>query len=435
MKTRWKLFTYPLMDEKAAEAMLNRQAAQGWRLDKVWFRLLARFVPAETPVCYCIDWTDPNGAEDADYVALCAQAGWTLRQPADHWNIYEAPAGTPPIQTDTQLEYRRFRDKVLSWLKLSAILELAALVLLGIICLGQPEGLAFPLTLISNSTTLGLLLFLFPLFLVGDLLWMGRLVLRLFQWRAAARAGEPMPTPGPVSAAIAGLLCLLPPVWYVISVLALAVDSLNGRGRAAGLVAVCLSAAVVLRILRRSISQRHRIRLFYVLTLVIMLPAFAVQALFGPVTADLMVEPPLSRFQVLPLSQSGGVDESADLSEILTSDSVGARSEHCSFFLGHSGWEEEEFDLITLIPQAPPTDLELYQKWDAWTARWTWLADGVQRALGGGEMAPLPGYEDVWADGELYLIRRGNTLLRADTPLPAEQWLPRAIQALEEVPS
>ena len=30
-KASWSLFTYPVMDIKAAEALLNRRAAEGWR--------------------------------------------------------------------------------------------------------------------------------------------------------------------------------------------------------------------------------------------------------------------------------------------------------------------------------------------------------------------------------------------------------------------
>ena len=52
MKRKWMLFTYPVMDIKAAEAALNRQAEQGWRLEKLWLGLLASFVPAEEPVTY-----------------------------------------------------------------------------------------------------------------------------------------------------------------------------------------------------------------------------------------------------------------------------------------------------------------------------------------------------------------------------------------------
>ena len=36
MKRRFSLFTYLVMDMKAAEAELNRRAAKGWRLEKIW---------------------------------------------------------------------------------------------------------------------------------------------------------------------------------------------------------------------------------------------------------------------------------------------------------------------------------------------------------------------------------------------------------------
>ena len=353
MKTRWKLFTYPLMDTKAAEAMLNAQGAQGWQLNKIWFRLLACFEPARTPVTYCIDWADPIGDEYEDYVDLCAQAGWTLKQQADHWNIYEAPAGTPPIQTDSQLEYQRFQDKVMRWLKLSAGAELIALVLLGIICLGQPEGLGFSLTLISSSTTLGLLLFVFPLFLLGGLLWMGRLVLRLLQWRAAAQAGEDMPTPGPVSAAAAKLLCLLPPIWCVLAVLFMALDCMNGRKIPSQLAISVLGAALILLFYKRALGQRQRVRLVCMLMLVTMAAAFVVLACFGPVTAGLMISPPLAEAEVLPQSRSSA-EETDGLAEMIQAQSAVYRSSHRSFFLGHTGWKEEEFDAADLIPQMPP---------------------------------------------------------------------------------
>ena len=50
MKRRFSLFTYPMMDMKAAEAELNRRAAAGWQLEKVWMGVLAVFVPAHVPV-------------------------------------------------------------------------------------------------------------------------------------------------------------------------------------------------------------------------------------------------------------------------------------------------------------------------------------------------------------------------------------------------
>lgn len=109
MKRKWTLFAYPVMDIKAAEAMLNRRAEEGWRLEKLWLNLLARFVPAEKPVTYSLDWYDPAREDGPGYLRLLADAGWYQAAQTGYWNIYEAPAGTPPIQTDGELEYRRFR--------------------------------------------------------------------------------------------------------------------------------------------------------------------------------------------------------------------------------------------------------------------------------------------------------------------------------------
>ena len=113
MKRRLSLFTYRMMDMKAAEAELNRRAAAGWQLEKVWMGVLAVFVPAHVPVCYCIDWSDPGRDDGPGYRALLADAGWRLRQRVTCQNIYEAPAGMTPIQTGSGLEYRRFRDRAL----------------------------------------------------------------------------------------------------------------------------------------------------------------------------------------------------------------------------------------------------------------------------------------------------------------------------------
>lgn len=214
-------------------------------------------------------------------------------------------------------------------------------------------------------------------------------------------------------------------------VLALAMDSLDGRENSLRLAYSCISAALVLLFYRRALRQRQRVRLASFLTLAVMVPALAIHTLAGPVTASLMVKPPLAQVQVLPLSQAGGVDESADAAEILVADSVGSRSSHSSFFLGHSGWKEEEFNTITLIPNAAPVDLEVYQQWDAWTARWDWLADGMQKALADGNLSPVSGYDGVWNAGTLWLIRRDNTVLRVETSLPTDQWLDQVLVRLD----
>ena len=112
-KASWSLFTYPVMDIKAAEALLNRRAAEGWTLDRVWLGAFAHFVPAGAPEVWCVDWSRPGYSERPDYLSLCADAGWTLVQKVGAFNLYKAPPGTPPIQTDGEEETRRFRREVL----------------------------------------------------------------------------------------------------------------------------------------------------------------------------------------------------------------------------------------------------------------------------------------------------------------------------------
>ena len=140
MKRRFSLFTYPVMDMKAAEAELNRRAAAGWRLERLWLGTLASFVPAEEPVCYCLDWLDPLKTDQPGYASLLAEAGWTRRALAGYQVIYEAPAGSTPIQTDSELEYQRFRKKVLRRMLLGGGILTALLLLIFALVLAVYGG-------------------------------------------------------------------------------------------------------------------------------------------------------------------------------------------------------------------------------------------------------------------------------------------------------
>ena len=203
MKTAsWSLFTYPVMDIKAAEALLNRRAAEGWALERVYLGTFARFVPADIRSAWCVDWSRPGYSERPDYLALCADAGWTLVQKVGAFNLYKAPVGTPPIQTDGVEESRRFRQEVLranfkGWaVLLVLLLALAALVLL--VSGGSwRQGL---LDILLTQTGLFLLLSL-PAILAAWLLWTGRLLLRLRQWHQSE--GGPLPVPSRLSAGTA----------------------------------------------------------------------------------------------------------------------------------------------------------------------------------------------------------------------------------------
>ena len=161
-----------------------------------------------------MDWSRPGYSERPDYLALCADAGWVLVQKVGAFNLYKAPAGTPPIQTDGVEEARRFRQEVLranfkGWVFLLAmILLLAALVFLVSDDSWQTALMA---TLLTN-TGLALLISL-PAILASWLLWTSRLLLRLRQWDQAA--GGPLPVPGRRSAGAATWLCLLCRLWGV----------------------------------------------------------------------------------------------------------------------------------------------------------------------------------------------------------------------------
>ena len=56
---------------------------------------------------------------------------------------------------------------------------------------------------------------------------------------------------------------------------------------------------------------------------------------------------------MLPQSRSSA-EETDGLAEMIQAQSAVYRSSHRSFFLGHTGWKEEEFDAADLIPQMAP---------------------------------------------------------------------------------
>ena len=172
MKRRFSLFTYPVMDMKAAEAELNRRAAAGWKLEKLWFGTVASFAPAEEPVCYCLDWCDPGRMDGRAYRTLLADAGWRFHSQTKYWNVYEAPAGTTPIQTDGELEYRRFREKALHRIKhgggsLAALAAVLVALLLMEQQMGQGAGILEGLDLITRYQTGAMFVLFSPLGAVG----------------------------------------------------------------------------------------------------------------------------------------------------------------------------------------------------------------------------------------------------------------------------
>ena len=385
MKRKWTLFAYPVMDIKAAQAMLNRRAGEGWRLEKLRLNLLACFVPAEEPVCYSLDWYDPAREDGPDYTRLLADAGWYQAAQTGYWNIYEAPAGTPPIQTDGELEYRRFRKKSLRRMIFGWAVCLVCFLLLVVLSLLPIQPAWQYWTKFLTGYNIAALAFLcLPLLLAGGLLWTGRLLLRLVQWRQASSAGLPIPTPGPKSALAARLLVVLGYLLIPLFLLALLLDMNAGAYSRAYIVGIIIGA-LLYGLLKQGPAYRRARRGNWVmaggaavLLAVSLLP-------LSPLTARLQVSPPLAGQQLLPAAE------------------FAFREDNTTFLAAHTEWTE------WWAPEGADYSLELDGQ--GWVLPWDWLADGVQGALTEQTMAPLPGYDGVWAGEDGYVLRRGNTVL------------------------
>lgn len=415
-QSQWSLFTYPVMDIKAAEALLNRRSAEGWTLDRVYLGTFARFVPSDTRSAWCVDWSRPGYSERPDYLALCADAGWTLVQKVGAFNLYKAPIGTPPIQTDGKEESRRFRQEVLrctckGWgILLILLLVLAALWLL--VSTGSwQQGL---LDLLLTQTGLFLLLSL-PTILAGWLLWTSRLLLRLRQWGRAA--GGSLPVPGRSSAGAAAWLCLLCRVWGIAVVLCFLIDA-GHRMQMGSALGLLLGGCIGLYF-NRNRKDKEGWKLlngkgtvaFYALVL---LSATILAPIFSPLSDALMPAPALigETFVTDAVRVNRYFPRSVSYADTDTS-SIG------SFGLRYQSWWED--------PSSEQHDVDCY------TARWEWLARLVLDLKREPWYPPLAGYTDVWLQEadlgggkteSLLLLRSGNTVVTVETrsgPIPRSQ--------------
>ena len=422
MKRKWSLFTYPVMDIKAAEAMLNRQAQEGWRLEKIHLGAFASFLPAEKPVCYCIDWYDPNREDGPDYRHLVSDAGWRQVGQLSYWNLYEAPAGTPPIQTDEELEYQRFRKKslrrmVISW---TAVGVLAAVILLLALLVGLKWD--YFLTFLTDLNIWAVLAALLPLLLSGELLWSARLLLRLGQWKRAIARGEPFPVPGRASALAARVFVLAGYLLLVPLVLAFLLDAMAGSLNLGWIIGTAIGSLVILGMEPLMEYQRKRQSAKGILVCMAVLLAAWLLPLSG-VTRALCVKPPMSDAPLLP--------------ERIKAET---RETHATLLAARTEWYEGG-------PLVEGGFAYGEVEGEAWALPWSWLADRVTEqyldCMGTAYPAELPGYQDVWLSRasypagnteDLWLIRRGNTVLWVETDMgPLDtQWLDGILARLEE---
>lgn len=98
MNTRFGFFPYDAINYKAAQAGLDRRAAQGWALKHVYFGCIARFRRAERP-SHFVDLDIRSGLDegaDADYLQLCADAA-TLLCPENQPVVGRCPVCQPRL--------------------------------------------------------------------------------------------------------------------------------------------------------------------------------------------------------------------------------------------------------------------------------------------------------------------------------------------------
>lgn len=420
-QSQWSLFTYPVMDIKAAEALLNRRAAEGWTLDRVYLGTFARFVPADTRWAWCVDWSRPGYSERPDYLTLCTDAGWTLVQKVGAFNLYKAPVGTPPIQTDSVEDARRFRQEVLranfkDWFFLLAmILLLAALVFLVSDDSWQTARMA---TLLTN-TGLALLISL-PAILASWLLWTSRLLLRLRQWDQAA--GGSLPAPGRRSAGAAAWLCLFCQFWGVTVIACFFLDAIQtmSLSTALGLLTGSVLALFFYKNRRTKEGRQSLNRHITVILYAALFSAVIFAPFLTPVTSRMMPTPVLMDETFVPDAVRVDRNFRGYSSIQFTVQSLQlSPSDEGSFALRHQSWWEN-----------PSTE---QHNVDCYTARWEWLSRLVQELLREPWYPPLDGYTDVWLQEadlgggkteSLLLLRSGKTVVTVEThsgPIPAEQ--------------
>lgn len=202
---KWVPFPYLTSDYKAAEEWLNQRAEEGWQVAAAnsYFRLV-KLVRREGPVVrYCVDLFEPNQPEESDYLDLCREAGWTPVAEVQSMRLFASqPGASPaPIQTDSEIELRRFEGKYF-WRQCRGILLSLGffLVLLSVMIVNgvlQPFNLArMALELLYNWWEL----FLPAIGLIFFPIWVWQVAAQITYWRRgrrAIKAGAPLPVPDP----------------------------------------------------------------------------------------------------------------------------------------------------------------------------------------------------------------------------------------------
>lgn len=159
---RLGFFPYRALHYKAAQAYLDKKAAQGLALQKIYLGCIALFQKSGSPKHFVdLNIIRPNergayGDVDPDYLELCTDAGWELVRELRGMLLFRAAQGKDPvpIQTDREIEWDRFwatnRPKLVEALVLLGALALLA----GVLLLSPPNSWELTHLLLSNVSLL-----------------------------------------------------------------------------------------------------------------------------------------------------------------------------------------------------------------------------------------------------------------------------------------
>lgn len=205
---KWVPFPYHTLNYKAAEEWLNQRAEEGWQVEDHFPLLrLVKLVRHDGPtVRYCMDLFQPNQPGDADYLALCRQAGWAPVLELAHMRLFVSQPGQrpAPIQTDSGLELGRFEGTYL-WKAIRGALVPLSLLMFFCVALWVAHFIkayaVARLHLELARSWWGLVSAVVLVLCICSAVWQIVSVVRYWRrGRKAVRAGQPLPVSRPCRA-------------------------------------------------------------------------------------------------------------------------------------------------------------------------------------------------------------------------------------------
>jgi len=415
--TRWKLFSYLLIDHKAAQADLNAMAEQGWELETIWNELpFAKFRRTDrTDLRYFVDWSNTAKPEESEYLQLCRDAGWELVHTQGYCNIYaSAPGASPlPIQTDSAVEYQRYRKKILRRIAIVTPIPFLPLIVYwiwmattfkGLFSFPSPSQLATAFFLSSNA--LSVFLFSIPLLIPLCLIYAVCMIRQLFVWNRAIK-NSAFPEVNVSAARRRGLITLFIRICALLLLFLLLADyALNGIGNLGFPIGLLIGCFIRWGMYEDSRIRRETLKV----------AAIGVAILVCGLAQTTVRDAVPSRLPVGPVFAENTRLEEADRTDT---------------FLGSKiSWEE-----YLSSSKAPNKSSAIY----TFTVR-TWISPALAQLDMADDLSkatPVPGLENTWQlpsrwNIEYYLLRRGNTWMKVSyqpdyaeqSPLPAAAaWL------------